>query len=304
MKTTHRSYQDESDKVLMIAIARQYPADHLRVFDLPYRLSSWALNDPENVHLWFEPGGSLLGWAALQFPFWTIDITCRPDAVPVLYSEMLTWADKRVCQIAGTTWERPSWYVNVFSDQTDHLRELKIAGFANQADVGEDSWSKVFMRRTAELPVKDYRLPQGVTVRSLAGEAEVEAYVELHRSVFESKNMTVEWRRRTLQHPGYCPDLDVVVAAPDGSLAAFCVCWLHGRNGQIEPLGCHADYRRYALGRIALAEGLRRLQSAGAEHIYVETDNYRNTALSLYQHMGFEIIRDVWVYRKDYGKNR
>ena len=300
MKTNHRSYRGESDNLLMADLARRYPAEALRVLDLPYRLSSWALDDPENAHLWFDPGGSLLGWVVMQFPFWTIDITCCPDAVPALYSEMLVWADERVRQIMGTPWERPCWYVNVFSDQTDPLRELEIAGFANQADVGEDSWSKVFMRRTAELPVKDYRIPPGFTVRSLAGEAEVEAYVELHRSVFGTKNMTVEWRRRTLQHPDYHPDLDVIVAAPDGRLAAFCVGWLHGLNGQIEPLGCHVDFRRYALGRVALAEVLRRLQVAGAEYIYVETDNYRNTALGLYQHMGFQVIRNVWVYRKDY----
>jgi mycothiol synthase len=297
---TDRAYQDESDRGLMTDLARRYPGDHLRVLDLPYRLSSWALDDPENARLWFDADGNLLGWAVWQTPWWTIDITCRPDRVSILYKEMLAWADQRARQVAGTDWGRSSWYVNVFSDQSDHIHELENAGFSNQADVGEDSWSKVFMRRAAQLPVKDYRIPPGFTVRSLAGEAEVEAYVELHRAVFESKNMTVEWRRRTLQHPDYRPDLDVVIAAPDGRLAAFCVCWLHGHNGQIEPLGCHADYRRYALGRIALAEGLRRLQAAGTEHIYVETDNYRNTAMKLYEHMGFEVIRDVGVYRKDY----
>jgi mycothiol synthase len=177
---------------------------------------------------------------------------------------------------------------------------LEAAGFACQADVGEDSWSKVFMRRSEEIPVRDYRVPQGFTVRTLAGEIEVEAYVSLHREVFESKNMTVEWRERTLQRPSYHPDLDVVIAAPDGRLGAFCVCWLHGKSGQIEPLGCHPDFRHYALGRLALAEGLRRLQAAGAEQVYVEADNYRDTALKLYEHMGFEVIRDVWVYRKDY----
>jgi len=103
-----------------------------------------------------------------------------------------------------------------------------------------------------------------------------------------------------LQQSGYRPDLDVVVAAPDGSLAAFCIGWLHDNHGQIEPLGCHADYRHYALGRIALAEVLRRLQVARVEQIYVETDNYRDTAMKLYEHMGFEVIRDVWIYRKDF----
>jgi ribosomal protein S18 acetylase RimI-like enzyme len=264
-------------------------------------LSSWALEEHHNARLWFDADGELVGWAVLQTPFWTMDITCRPDAVPALYGEILAWVDARARQVVGTPNGRLAWFVNVFSDQADIIRELETIGFACQADVGEDSWSKVFMRRPGELPMKEYRIPAGFTVRPLAGEVEVEAYVALHRAVFESKNMTVEWRRRTLQHPDYRPDLDVVVAAPDGSLAAFCVCWLHGNKGQVEPLGCLATYRRYALGRVALAEGLRRLQAAGAEQIFVETDNYRNTTMRLYEHMGFQVIRDVWVYRKDYG---
>jgi ribosomal protein S18 acetylase RimI-like enzyme len=300
MNKTHRPYQNENDQLRMLALARQYPAEHLRVLDLPYRFSSWAFDEPENAHLWFDAGGSLAGWAVLQLPFWTIDITCHPGAAPALYGEILAWADARARQVLNSPSGLPTWYVNVFADQVSLLRELETAGFANQAEVGEDSWSKVFMRRPGGLPVKDYRIPPGFTVRSLAGTGEVAAYVDLHQIVFGTKNMTAHWRRRTLQQPDYRPDLDVAVAAPDGRLAAFCIGWLHGKNGQIEPLGCHADFRRYALGRVALAEVLRRLKAAGAEQIYVETDNYRDTAMKLYEHMGFEIIRNVWVYRKDY----
>ena len=37
-------------------------------------------------------------------------------------------------------------------------------------------------------------LPDGITIRPLAGESAVTAYVALHRAVFESESMTVEWR--------------------------------------------------------------------------------------------------------------
>ena len=159
------------------------------------------------------------------------------------------------------------------------------------------------MRAAQDVPT--FRIPTGFVVRSLAGESEVSAYVELHRAVFESKGMTVEWRARTLRRPEYAPDLDVVVAAPDGRLAAFCIGWLSegaggALEGRVEPLGCHPDFRRYALGRIALAEVLRRLQAHGAQQIYVETDNYRNTAFALYESLGFRVVQDVLVFRKDY----
>ena len=150
-------------------------------------------------------------------------------------------------------------------------------------------------------------LPAGYSLRPLAGEAECSAYVDLHRAVFESKNMTVEWRARTLRHAGYRPDLDLVVAAPDGRLAAFCVGWFQpgdarsAPSGQIEPMGVHEDFRKLGLGRAILSEAVRRLASLGAAHVDVETDSYRNAAFELYEAIGFRVIQDVLVYRKDYA---
>ncbi len=152
--------------------------------------------------------------------------------------------------------------------------------------------------------MKDYRIPPGFNIRPLNGETEAEAYVALHRKVFDSEMMTLDWRKRTIRHPGHIADLDLVVEAPDGRLGAFCVCWLDSdgveTTGRIEPLGCHPDFRRYALGRLALTEGLRRLYAHGASKVFVETDCFRSTAFDLYESVGFRVIRDVRVYRKDY----
>ena len=298
-----RPYYGESDQRIMAALSSRFPADHLHIADLPYRLSSWALDEPENARLWFDPEGKLLAWAVMQSPWWAIDFSCDPAVCAELLPEILTWAWERARALVGTSYECPCWYVNAFASQSEIIHTLEAAQFANQANVGEDSWSKVWMRRPAELSVKAYRVPPGFTIRSLAGEHEVAAYVDLHQTVFESKNMRIDWRQRTLRHPDYMPELDLVVEAPDGHLGAFCIAWLnrHGGSltGQIEPLGCHPDFRHLALGRLALAEGLRRLQALGTQAIYVETDNYRNTVLRLYESLGFEKIRDVLVFRKD-----
>lgn len=307
MPMIQRSLQNETDKQEMLQLARHFPADHLRVNDLPYRLSSWALDDQQNTRLWFG-NDHLIGWAVLQTPFWTIDITCQPDLEAQLYPEILAWADERALAALDGPYGRPIWFADVFADQVGRRQYLEAVGFADQANAGEDALSKVFMLRPGELPVKEYKLPVGFCMRPLAGEGEVAAYVNLHQSTFESKNMTVDWRLRTLHHPTYRPDLDLVIAAPDGRLAAFCICWLNPDSspisGQVEPLGCHRDFRRYALGRVALFEGLRRLQVAGAQEIYVETDSYRNTAMRLYESAGFKVVRDVRVYRKDFKKGR
>jgi ribosomal protein S18 acetylase RimI-like enzyme len=96
-----------------------------------------------------------------------------------------------------------------------------------------------------------------------------------------------------------------VAVAPDGRLAAFCVGWLNDHptgevNGQIDPMGVHADYHRLGLGRAILYENLRRMYMHGARQVFVETDSYRNPAMALYEVVGFRVFREILVYRKDY----
>ena len=303
MKINQRKFSGEADKQAMAALVRAFPAGNLHVADLAYRLSSWALDDPENIGLWVNTEGQLLAWAVMQTPFWVIDYACHPGAES-LHPQILAWADSRARHTLGTASGRPTWFVNVLAGQADRIRDLEQAGFASQADVGQDSWSKVRMLCTT--PATEDAPPAGFLIRPLAGEKEVEACVELHRAVFESKNMTVEWRRRILHCPEYRPDLDLVAVAPDGRLAAFCVGWLDRRSekepyGQIEPLGVHRDFRGLGLGQAILSDGLRRLRLDGADRVYVETDNYRNAARLLYESVGFRVIQNVLVYRKDYG---
>lgn len=302
MKFHQRRFSGEADKQAMAGLALKFAGENLHTVDLPYRLCSWALDDPANIGLWFDEQEQLAAWAVLQTPFWTIDYACHPSAEFQLYAELLHWAVQRAGEILPTEFGHPAWFVMAFEDQKKRIQDLQAAGFQCQAEVGEDSWSKVLMRRDASLPVKVYQPPPGYTVRSLAGEVEAEAYVELHRSVFESKNMTVDWRRRVIRHTVYRPDLDVVVESPDGRLVAFCICWFdeHSCRGQVEPLGCHQDFRKFALGRVALSEGLYRLQTLGAKDILVETDSYRNTAFRLYESFDFQVARSVLVYRKDF----
>ena len=275
MAITQRPFSTEQDKYLMSALACQFAENNLHVIDLTYRLSSWAFDNPENISLWFDESQQLVAWAALQTPFWTIDYVCHPEQESHLHQEILSWADQRAQATHNTPYARPAWFVMVFSGQNNRIRDLENAGFKCQSDVGDDSWSKILMRRSSQTPVKIYEPRSGFKVRPLAGEKEVQNYVELHQSVFESKNMTVGWRTRTLQHPDYRPDLDIVVESPDGRLVAFCICWFNKNSldGHVEPLGSHKDFRQYGLGRVALSEGLRRLQSLGAQNIFVETDN-------------------------------
>lgn len=298
-----RQYTGPADQTAMAALAHAHSADNLHVVDLPYRFSSWAFDDPANAALWVNAAGELAAWAVMNTPFWTVDYACRPDVEPDAHALILAWAAARARAVRATPYGHPCWFVNVFSAQTDRRRALEQAGFASQADVGEDSWSKVLLLRAEQPAPPSAAPPPGFTLRPLAGAAEAAAYVDLHRAAFESKNMTAAWRERTLRHPDYRPDLDLVAVAPDGRLAAFCIGWLERGPepaGQIEPLGVHPDFQKLGLGRAILSEALRRLTALGAARVYVETDSYRNAAYALYEAMGFRLLHDVLVYRLDF----
>lgn len=306
MSITRRPYHPEADLQRMADLARAHADAHIHVVDLPYRLCSWAFDDPQSCALWEDADGELLGWAVLQPPFWAIDYALHTQAPAELLPAMLAWADARAQAVRDTAFGRPAWFLNAFAGQHAHRRAFEQAGFVFQGDVGEDAWSKVLFRRPSDLPVPPTPPPAGFTLRPLAGASEVAAYVALHRAVFDSPNMTVGWREQTLRHPDYRPGLDLVAVDPAGELAAFCIGWftLHGRGGlpggQIEPFGVREDLRRGGLGRALLAACLTQLQALGAHHIAVETDNYRDAAYRFYESLGFTVEQQIVVYRKEY----
>src|SRR5512142_3151090 len=175
MKLIQHPFLGEVDKSRMLALAKELAVVNLHVIDLPYRLSSWALDDPKNIGLWFDEYGQMAGWAVLQSPFWTIDYVFHPTFEAQLHPEILAWADARARAIAKTPFGRPAWFAMVFEEQSDRIRVLEKAGFQCQAEVGENSWSKVLMRRSTQTPIKQHKPPAGFTVRSLATD-EVDAY--------------------------------------------------------------------------------------------------------------------------------
>ena len=307
MKLIQRPYQGAHDQQHMLALVNADQQANFHLIDLPYRFSSWAFDNPDNIGLWEDEQGALVGWAVLQTPFWAIDYACHPQLGAEAHPQLLAWADQRARQLVGSPFGRPIWFINVFAHQNKRIADLEAAGFASQAHVAENPWSKVLLQQTVPLTDAQHELPAGFVLRPLAGLSEVPAYVDLHRAVFESESMTVAWRTRTLQQQAYQPDLDLVIVDPAGALAAFCICWftphgIDGRpSGQIEPMGVRADLRGQRLGQLILSEGVRRLYARGAEQVVVETDNYRDAAFALYESVGFRVREHVLVFRKDYA---
>jgi ribosomal protein S18 acetylase RimI-like enzyme len=299
-----KPYGGAVDNARMLALARQYPEGNVHTVDLPYRLCSWALDNPDNAALWEDENGRLLAWAVLQTPFWKLDCALHPDAPAGAHRAILEWADRQAPRLLNTAYGRPAWFTPVRDQWTARRRELEAAGWQSQ-ESGEGAWSQVIFRLDADTAVPPCAPRPGFTVRPLRGAAEVPAYVALHRAVFQSANMTEPWRAATLRQPGYRPELDLVVEGPDGALVAFCILWHTATGGaaigQIEPLGVSPDARRYGVAWAIISEGIGRLRALGVDTIEVQTDDYRDNAYAFYQAVGFRVAERLPIYRKDYA---
>jgi mycothiol synthase len=243
----------------------------------------------ENVRLWQDEQGQLAGFAWFNPGDCFLLMQVRPgEHREAVGEQMLAWGRARH---ADTVRSRPAGdcpRLNTSAFETD---EPSLAWLERQG-LKRGSRSMVLFRRPLAGGWPVPQLPEGFTVRAMAGDHEIGQRASAHREAFQPSRLTDEQYHRLRQQPEYEPELDVVTAAADGTVAAFCQCWLDPVNkvGLFEPVGTRPAFQRQGQGKAVLAEGLRRMQAGGMEHAFV-CANYANTAAQkLYLAMGFEII--------------
>lgn len=292
MRTT-KTYDYQNFSGLLDA-DEQHP--HIHSVDMPYRISStWQDYDGE-IGVW-EEDGRVVAWAVFQPAWWNLDFVVHPALRgSTLEQEIFAWGNEQMLNYACRTGEEFWGSVEVFEDTPNAaqtIRNLEAVGF-----VAFD-WS--ILRFEAELggDPPAFQLPPGYAIRPLRGESEVSVYVDLHRAAFGSEKMTVAWRKRTLQQPGYDSELDLVVENDDGTPVGFCVCWLKDGVGQIEPLGVHPDYQGMGLGTALEFAAYQTLKQHGARVIAVDHVSLNENAIALSRKTGFQQRNNALRYYVD-----
>lgn len=180
------------------------------------------------------------------------------------------------------------------STNSQRIQLLETNGFVRQS--GDTlNYSRILAGRI-DLPT----LPPGFTCHPVRGESEVRELVELQRAAFETEYMTIDTRLAQMRAPGYCPDLDLVVTAPDGQLAAFCFCTLE-RSGTIktgftEPIGTHPNHRELGLAKALLATALTKLFEKGCRSARLSTNIENIPMQHLAESLGFTLDDDLIWY--------
>jgi GNAT superfamily N-acetyltransferase len=297
-----RPWRDETDLPLIVDLLRSVPLSSRHLIDIPWRLSSPALHTGRDARVWEDDDGKLVGFAAWQIYWAVLDYFVRPgEHQHSVETGIFSWAMERFRELDAERGRPLPYWVEFRDDDIERQRIVEVQGF-----LIDDDYQYIQMLHLLSEPLPEPTLPCGFTLRPIAGEREVNNYVELHRAAFESTSMTYDWRLRTLRMPQYEPDLDIVAVAPDGTLAGFCVGWLNSERhvGQVEPLGVHARFQHIGLGRALLLESLRCFKVHGADGVLVETENDRNVARNAYESIGFQSIRTIfrkgkWVTKPD-----
>ena len=284
----------------MWELVQAHPDGQRHVVDLPYRLCSPSATQRGSC-IWRDTQGAVIGWAILQWQFWALDhmVAPGPHAHGVGRS-ILEWAIERT-SVEAINWKEPlRLFVDAPIQSPPHALPLGDFGFTLYPH-----WRTVHLERPADLPPPPPAIPAGFTIRPLAGAQEIDAYVDTQRAAFGSSSMTRAWREEILRLPQYNGALDLVAAAPDGTLAGFCICWLNHDarwatgpeiTGQVEPIAVRPEYQGRGLGRALLFEGIRRMAARGAQRMFIDADPDNVAALALDQSAGFRIHETIQKY--------
>jgi ribosomal protein S18 acetylase RimI-like enzyme len=213
-----------------------------------------------------------------------VDIQVSPAlrGTDILEPQILDWAARSL----GTTWHDGSAALLITSaleTDSDRARLLRRSGFRRSKD------SSLHLHLDVGQAVSVPALPPGYAIRSVAVH-ELQQRVALQAQV-HSSGFSLDDYVRCRAAPGYVPALDLVAVAPDGTLAAFCICWLDVINhaALIEPLGVDSRFRRLGLGRAMVAEAIRRASGLGASSFRACTASSNLSAHRLYEALGFAI---------------
>src|SRR5262249_23317802 len=150
-----------------------------------WRLCSTTLEDSRNAAVWEDEQRQMRIFAALQFPWLTLDYAIHPDFYSwELESRVLDWGETRLRQIATETNDHFPFNVSAFAHEEERIACLEERGYSKW-----ENFLQVFNRSLELIPEPE--IPSGFTIRPLKGEQEVEQYMTLHRAAFESTTMTV-----------------------------------------------------------------------------------------------------------------
>jgi mycothiol synthase len=301
----NRAYSGPQDLQTMIDLVKERPP--ARLTDFPGILDlQEMLAVPEiqaHTRLWFSAAGPLVCFAILDMDpdSGNLSFEVSPGWLGKgLEKELVAWVEDHIRQTDPPVNRAFQLETSAPSADPDRIALLQELGF-NRLEVGA-----LHMERSLAEPIPQPHLPQGFIIRPLRGEAEAEAWVRLHRAAHGTELMTTEYKLGMMQTPYYDPAMDLVAVAPDGSLAAYCVCFisveenaLTGQSlGYTDPIATHPDFQRRGLSKALMLSGLALLKDRSMQTACLGTSSDNTAMQRTAESAGFHITGKTFRFSK------
>jgi GNAT superfamily N-acetyltransferase len=301
-----RAYRNERDLEKMLALlAEGRQANngtyYVHTGDLRWWLFYSTRPRWEELFLWEEDGGDLLGWILFSPEWQAFDVFIRPDLRGSAQAEAIyAWALEGLTRIIRRAGGRQAIRTLWISE-----KDAVVTGWLERAGfVPDEEYQYMhYMTRSLAEPIPAPALPAGYRVRQVAGEGEVENRAAAQHAAFGSDMPMNDYCRRYLRFmrsPVYVPENDLVVESSEGRIAAFCILWLDPANrvGLFEPVGVPPAFQRRGLGKAVVLEGLQRMQASGMCTAIVCSIWDNPASYRLYESAGFRTVDILRTFTK------
>lgn len=302
-----RPYAGETDKQAILTLRKicttpENVADYPSLTDLHEFLNPLLHEQHSQIRLWEDASGQLLAYANASLPACNLSFFIHPAYSQLgLAEEIVSYASEVVRRFSQERGEELTLDAHCRDTDAQTLQLLLHAGFVRQPD------EVPVLVRSLDEPLAEPQLPLGFKLRAVAGEQEVEQCVDVHRAAFGTQKMTVERRLSMMREPDYDHHGDLVIEAPDGTFAAYCICQIHpeeieqsGHNwGYTDPIGVRPELQRRGLGKAVLLGGLHYLRKRGIEAASFMTSSENRAMLGLGTSLGFhKLYSNLWLAKK------
>ena len=247
----------------------------------------------ENLRIWTDDDGQILGFCWFQSGGMEIQVDPAASPAGEIEREMVAWAMSRQgTEADGSTSELSRTHLNTTIARSQSSPILVSRSPAKTATIS--------FVKTCEHRQFDVTVPTGATVRAVDIDRDLEDRVAIHREVWHPSRFTAASYAAVRAAPGFVPELDLVAVAPDGTIAAYCICWYDpvNRIGEFEPVGARERFRRQGYGLALMHEGLRRLQDLGAMEAIVFSSATNAASHGLYSRSGFTVDGQYHTYAR------
>lgn len=303
MPYTSRPYTGEADyEILRKFLVKNYELggspDYGTIGDLDWW--RYTEDDPAMVlnstRIWLDENGEVAGFAWPGEGEKPLDIFVFPQH-KTLEAEMLAYSEGYLRNLA----EDNSVSYNIMSYTRDASRNatLELSGYTR---TGDFIFYWVY-DLTTDIP--EPTLPEGFRLSSVKeSRVEAEQRVALHRAAFTASQLTGAKYQGVMSAPTYRSELDLLVVAPDGVLAAFALAWYDAANGigMFDPVGCATAYQRRGLTKALMFGGLHKLKELGAKTAIVCSSGSDEAATRFYRSTGFKELDRNYTWEKELKK--